>query len=264
MEWAAKSDVGLVRKSNEDSYIVRIQPNKQSVAIVADGMGGYQGGKVASDLTVTSIIESIDQFFPEDRDASYSEIDMTFVIKRAIKYANDKVYSLSQDHLELAGMGTTVVTAIVSQEEVVVGHAGDSRAYIISDDQIMQITTDHSLVNELVHQGKISEEEALIHPQRHMITRALGTSPNIEVDIGKYEWGANDILLLCTDGLSEVVSQEQLLHALHNEPSLDQAVTCLLNKSLEVGGKDNITIVAIKNSASANVHQEGGDWHGVE
>ncbi|OEF98538.1 Stp1/IreP family PP2C-type Ser/Thr phosphatase [Desulfuribacillus alkaliarsenatis] len=246
MEWAAKSDVGLVRKSNEDSYKVRITSGKPAIAIVADGMGGYQGGKVASSITVDSIIEGIDQFYPDDRDASSSDIDPAIILKRAIRYANEKVFKHAQENQDLLGMGTTVVVALLLDEEIIIGHVGDSRAYLVCDANIQQLTKDHSLVNELVKQGKISNEEALVHPQRNMITRALGTNAQVSVDIEKVSWTDNNVLLLCTDGLSGVVSGEELLAAFIEKQEVEDAVNYLLEKSLKVDGKDNITIVAVR------------------
>ncbi|OEH85756.1 hypothetical protein BHU72_02950 [Desulfuribacillus stibiiarsenatis] len=251
MEWAAKSDVGLVRKTNEDSFLVRIQDGKQSIAIVADGMGGHQGGKIASKITVETILEGIDQFYPEDRDQIY-EIDSTVAIKRAVKFANQRVYDTAQEDKQLAGMGTTVVIALLNAEQVEIAHVGDSRAYIISKNGLTQITDDHSLVNELLAQGKITEEEAIHHPQRNMITRALGTSASVIIDIAKHVWEYEDILLLCSDGLSESISSEVILQTFYEGHSLEDAVNSLLEKSLQAGGKDNITIVAIKNLSNHN------------
>lgn len=259
MEWAARSDVGLVRKTNEDSYSVRISDEEPSVAIVADGMGGYRGGKIASNVTVEAIIEGIDQFYPDDLHEDSPQVEPTIVIKRAIKYANEKVYNLAQNDTKLAGMGTTVVAAMLCAQEIIIGYVGDSRAYIISDDTIEQITEDHSLVNELISQGKISEQEALIHPQRHMITRALGTAPLVSVDIIKRPWKENDILLLCTDGLSEVVTTDEIVNTIIEQPSIQMAVDTLLEQSLQVGGNDNITIVAIKNKPVTNIQGDRGD-----
>lgn len=259
MEWAARSDVGLVRKTNEDSYSVRISEDKPSVAIVADGMGGYRGGKIASNITVETIIEGIDQFYPDELLEDSPQVDPAVVIKRAVRFANEKVYKLAQDDIKLAGMGTTVVGAMVFDQELVIGYVGDSRAYLITDDTIEQITEDHSLVNELISQGKISEEEALNHPQRHMITRAMGTAPQVSVDIVKRPWKENDILLLCTDGLSEVVTTEEIKAVFSKQPSIQIAVDTLLEQSLQVGGKDNITIVAIKNRQVTNTQRDRGD-----
>jgi protein phosphatase len=264
MEWSAKSDVGLVRKTNEDSYIVKIEQDKFLIAIVADGMGGHQGGKIASNLSVDTIVESIEQCFPDDIDDDLVEIDVMKAVKSSIKHANEKVFNLSQEHQHLLGMGTTIVVALIYNGEVIIGHVGDSRAYIISGQEIKQITTDHSLVNELFTQGKISEDEALVHPQRNMITRAIGTSPQIDIDISKYQWATDDILLLCTDGLSEVVTGKEILDTFLAEKSIEEAVSMLLNQSLQIGGKDNITIVAIKNNIEIkdSIAEEGGQASG--
>ena len=245
MKIANKSDVGRLRTVNEDRAIVQADVNGLTLAIVADGMGGHQAGDIASQISIEVIQEKLQSIHP-----GMSIEEFKISIKEAIYEANQKVYEAAAQNKAYMGMGTTVVVAIVSEEVIVIGHIGDSRAYKLSEDTIEQLTEDHSLVAELVKSGQISPEEANDHPRRNVLTRALGTEQFVNVDTRHVYWKENEILLLCSDGLSSMVSREQMLEILRSDNELEWKVNRLVDCALEAGGDDNITVVLLENVQS--------------
>lgn len=240
MKVGAISDVGLVRENNQDSIFV--SKNKDfPLYIIADGMGGHNSGEVASCMAVDIAKESLIL----NKDKLTSEKNIKSLLETAIFDANKKIFDKSKETEIYNQMGTTVILAYASKSRIYLAHVGDSRAYIVSE-SISQITEDHSLVNELIKNGSITKEEALHHPQKNMITRAVGTSDDIDIDIYVVPYKKDDILVLCSDGLSNMVMEEELLNILKDEDDMCIAVDKLVLKAKEYGGKDNISVIAVK------------------
>ncbi len=234
--YAVASDTGRKRRRNEDNYVVA-----PPLFAVADGMGGAQAGEVASRLAASALEAG-------DSDG----LDGTKRIDALIQEANRRIFDRASTDPTASGMGTTMTVALVEGMTVAIGHVGDSRAYLIRGERMEQLTDDHSLVNELLKSGKLSEEEAQIHPQRSVITRAVGTDPDVDVDGFTIEAEEGDVFLICSDGLSDMVSDEEILELLHaNREDLEQAVKALVAAANRGGGEDNITAVAFRISSEA-------------
>lgn len=230
-----KSDIGLVRGTNEDSYVCE----PPHLFVVADGMGGHVAGEIASKLAVTTISRYI-----EEND----ELQGEELLKQAIVQANTSIYQLSLSKEEFTGMGTTVTAVYIEDNKAYWGHVGDSRIYLFRNQEFNQITNDHSLVWELVQSGNITKEEAKIHPKRNMLTRAVGTSCLIKIDTGVIELKPDDILLMCTDGLTNMVSEQDISNLLATkQDNLECIVSELIVNAKNAGGSDNITTILLKN-----------------
>lgn len=240
MKIVAKTDKGKIRESNQDAYAVGELPGDVAWAVVCDGMGGAAGGNIASKLAVKVISDKITSCFNDKmRDSSIKNL-----LDSAITAANIEVYDMADAHSELRGMGTTVVCAIVRHDTVYIAHAGDSRAYIVQDGNVSQITTDHSVVQNLIDSGEITIEEAEHHPNKNLITRAVGVDKKIEIDFDQYDLNEKDTLILCTDGLSNFVSTQDLLNDVQDGQYYAFADR-LVKRANNNGGGDNITVVAI-------------------
>ena len=224
------TDTGLQRRANEDSMLVR-----SPLFVVADGMGGAQAGEVASRLAV-------DTFKGGLADGSDPEASLLAQVEQA----NERINELSHANIEHAGMGTTITAVYLGEQDMVVAHVGDSRAYCLRDGELMRLTDDHSLVDELIRQGKLTPEEAEAHPQRSVITRALGPEPSVEVDVRTFRARPGDIYLLCSDGLTTMLSEDELLDLLSSNPVLRDAGEQLIAAANAAGGKDNITVVLLR------------------
>jgi len=232
--YAVASDTGRRRRRNEDNYVVA-----PPLFAVADGMGGAQAGEVASQLAASAL---------EDGDSN--GLEGTQRIDALIQEANRRIHDRASTDPTASGMGTTMTVALVDGMTVAIGHVGDSRAYLVRGEQMEQLTDDHSLVNELVKTGKLSAEEAQVHPQRSVITRAVGTDPDVDVDGFTLEAQDGDVFLICSDGLSDMVEDEEILELVHqNRDDLDKAVKALVNAANRGGGEDNITAVAFRISS---------------
>jgi len=245
MEAAYQTHIGCVRALNEDTGAVVRLDNGYLIAIVADGMGGHQAGDVAS-LMAVDIIKMNISTLPDDLKPNEA-IDL---LDQAILKANDEIYRYAMGHDDCKGMGTTIAVCILSRDWMVTGHIGDSRIYRLSMGKLTQLTDDHSLVNELLKNGQISEEEAKKHPQKNVLTRALGTDLDVEVDLKAFEWEPQDQFLICTDGLSNKISSQQILNTLSASQTPETAVTTLIKLALDAGGEDNITAVVINTLSS--------------
>ncbi len=240
MKIVAKTDKGIVRDSNQDAYAVGELPGEVAWAVVCDGMGGASGGDIASALAVKVISEKINSCYNEKmRDSSVKNL-----LDSAIAAANIEVYDLAYSRPELQGMGTTVVCAIVRDEDVFIAHAGDSRAYIADKNGIKQITTDHSYVQDLVDKGEITADEAERHPNKNVITRAVGIDKRIDIDFDQVELHDEEILLLCSDGLTNCVSSNEMFSEISDGQYYAFADRLVKRANLN-GGGDNITVVAI-------------------
>ncbi len=224
------SDTGRQRRANEDSLLAR-----SPLFVVADGMGGAQAGEVASRIAVES-------FQPGVEDASEPEAALAALALAA----NARIHELSHSNAEQAGMGTTLTAVYVGTEEVAIAHVGDSRAYCLRDGELLRLTDDHSLVDELMRQGRLTPEEAVEHPQRSVITRALGPEGTVEVDTRSFSARPGDIYLLCSDGLTTMISEQQIATVLLAHDRLRDAGEALIAAANEAGGRDNITVVLLR------------------
>jgi len=242
------TDQGKIRDHNEDNFIIN---EKESLFLVADGMGGLSKGDVASRIAVETIKHFIIQSRVEDitwpikPQKKYSLEENRLLA--AISLANWKIYSESQNDVENRGMGTTLTGFLIDNEQLAIANVGDSRSYLMRDENIEQLTNDHSLVMEEVRRGNMTIEEARNHPQKHVINRALGISESLLVDIFPFEFQPDDIFLLCSDGLSDMVSDEEMLSLIQSnkEASLEELGRILIHAALENGGKDNVTAVLV-------------------
>lgn len=221
------TDTGRQRPANEDSLLVRAP-----LFVVADGMGGAQAGEVASRMAV----ESFKHGLPDRANPQASLVELA-------RQANARINERSRSDPRQAGMGTTVTAAYVGERDVWLVHVGDSRAYCLRDGELLRLTEDHSLVDELIKQGRLTPEEAEEHPQRSVITRALGPEPTVEVDARSFRGRAGDVYLLCSDGLTTMVGEDELARVLSEHPRLREAGRALIAAANEAGGKDNITVV---------------------
>ena len=227
-QYAARTDPGRKRRGNEDSYVCR-----PPLFAIADGMGGARAGEVASALAAGALEES-----------GAGDGGVAHVVE-LIQEANRRVHDRASTDAETSGMGTTITVALLETNgTVTMGHVGDSRAYLLRDERLEQLTDDHSLVAELVRRGELSPEAAEVHPQRSVITRALGTDPDVDVDAFPVEAHAGDIFLICSDGLSDMVDGEQIEAILKtHHADLDGAAKALVQAANRAGGEDNITAI---------------------
>jgi PPM family protein phosphatase len=224
------TDTGMQRRANEDSLLVR-----SPLFVVADGMGGAQAGEVASSVAVEAF-----------RGGLHDGSDPEASLVAQVEQANSRINELSRTKVEHAGMGTTITAVYVGEQDVSVAHVGDSRAYCLRDGELLRLTDDHSLVDELIRQGKLTPEEAEEHPQRSVITRALGPESNVEVDVNSFRGRAGDVYLLCSDGLTTMLTESELLEFLGSNELLRDAGEALIAAANAAGGKDNITVVLLR------------------
>lgn len=245
MNIVAKSDTGLVRKQNQDAYQAGDLPGNGCWAVICDGMGGASGGNIASKTAVEFAAEIIAKCYK----FNMSPNSIKNMLTSAVEGANVSIFDLSKQDDSLTGMGTTFVAAIVADEMVYIAHAGDSRAYMYSNNVLVQLTKDHSIVQAMVENGDITQEEAMNHPRKNVITRALGVEESIDFDYLEYPIEKDDILILCTDGLTNYVDTNVMLEILSKSvvgDLADDLVACANSN----GGADNITVVAIINNSS--------------
>jgi protein phosphatase len=229
-EQYAGTDTGRQRRANEDSLLAR-----SPLFVVADGMGGAQAGEVASRIAVEAFQAGLE-------DAAQPELALAALAHTA----NNRIHELSHANAELAGMGTTLTAVYVGEEDVAIAHVGDSRAYCFRDGRLQRLTDDHSLVDELMRQGRLTPEEALEHPQRSVITRALGPEGMVEVDTRSVRGRPEDVYLLCSDGLTTMIGEEQIAAVLLANPRLRDAGEALIAAANDAGGRDNITVVLLR------------------
>ena len=227
---AAATHPGRKRRHNEDAYVER-----PPLFAIADGMGGAQAGEVASRVAAAAVEDAALTGAPAER------------VVALIEEANRRVFQRANEDAAVSGMGTTMTLALVDENVVTIGHVGDSRAYRVRDGSIEQVTDDHSLVHELVRSGKLSPEEADTHPQRSVITRALGTDPDIDVDVFTLEAEPGDLFLLCSDGLTTMVDDERIVEIFSEHAGdLEAAARALVKDANRRGGEDNITVVCFE------------------
>ena len=237
-----RTDTGRQRRGNEDSAFARAP-----LFVIADGMGGAQAGEVASKLAVEAFHDELpERGTPEQKLAEVAQL------------ANRRIFDISRSEHERAGMGTTLTAVYVEDGKLAIAHVGDSRAYLFRNGELGLLTQDHTLVSELVKRGKLTEEQAAEHPQRSIITRALGIDAEVEVDTWTYGARAGDVVLLCSDGLTSMITEEQIVAILSSESDLDAAADRLIDEANEAGGRDNITVILF------TLEEVGGDGAGDE
>jgi len=241
---ASRTDTGRQRNANEDSYFVR-----QPIFVVADGMGGAQAGEVASRTAAEAFARDLPDAPPEQ------------VLRETIEAANREINERAKADPSLAGMGTTITAAIVDAqgEEVAIGHVGDSRAYRLRAGKLERLTRDHSLVEEMRRKGQLTDAQAEDHPQRSIITRALGPEPEVEVDLQTAPAAPGDVFLLCSDGLTTMIGEERIARALAGATSMGAAVRTLVDEANRAGGRDNITALAFRLEDSETPARASGE-----
>ena len=237
MKSIVRSDGGRVRKQNEDTAYVGAA---QSLLAVADGMGGHKAGEVASYMAIDTLKQRLRTHKPDLK-----------LMRLAFEEANRRIADVSKGEENCHGMGTTMTALWKTNASMLLAHVGDSRAYLLRDGILHQVTDDHSVVAELMRSGLLTPEEARKHPYRNVITRALGSAPSVEVDLREHERHKGDIWLLCTDGLSNMLSDQKMQEILSTLPP-DQAADELLHLALEAGGTDNITFILALDDEEVN------------
>lgn len=245
MRVASRSHCGLVRLQNEDSFYAPADM-PEDLLVVADGMGGHNAGEIASALCVETVVDTVREF-------RHTDTPSMEVVRMAFMRANRKVFRTAQDNREQAGMGTTLTLAFRTGEDAfIIGHVGDSRAYRIGRGNVHRLTRDHSLVEELVRLGEISPQDARVHPQRNIITRSIGASPSVRVDITQVRLGAHEGLMLCSDGLTLHLTEEDIAQALRENEDPSEAADELLYRVLSRGAHDNVTLIIAMTDAEVN------------
>src|SRR5215831_14952449 len=245
VRFAGDTNVGMKRTHNEDNLFL---PTDERLALVADGMGGHASGEIASQMAIETVVE----FYKNTQDDH--ELTWPFKLDRGYRYdlnrlitgiklANVKIYEAAQREPQYRGMGSTIVATLFLEDQVLIGHVGDSRVYRLRDGVIEQITEDHSLLNDYIKMKKLSAEEIASFPHKNVIVRALGMKETVQVDVHDDAPRVGDVYLLCSDGLSGMVSDAHILDLLRAEPDLDRATEKLIMAANAAGGADNITVV---------------------
>ena len=241
MRIASKTDIGRLRRTNQHAYACgELLGGSAAWAVVCDGMGGANGGNIASSNAVKVVSERIASGFRSEMSAN----SVKNLLVSAVCAANINVFDMAKSIETLSGMGTTIVAAILTQSVLYVVHAGDSRCYVISENEMIQLTRDHSIVQMMVECGQITPQEAKVHPKKNVITRALGVEEMIEVDFDAYDVRPDDKILICTDGLTNFMEHEEILSVIQQENFYEYADR-LIDGANQNGGGDNITVVVI-------------------
>lgn len=242
----AKSDTGCVREHNEDNFGFDAE---MGLTVLADGMGGYKAGEVASAIAITSLVHTVKQIKGSKEEVELDgRQDMeSAILHRALHHANQQVYDTAHDSQDCLGMGTTVSAAWFHDGKVSIAHIGDSRIYRYRDYRLELLTTDHTVVQELVDHGFYTLEEARASEQRNIVTRALGIDPSVEIDLYDYDVRTGDMYLLCSDGLTDMVDDLDVANILRRSSTdLEYGTVELVNKALSNGGKDNVTVIVVR------------------
>lgn len=237
MKVAYQTDIGHQRRENQDRVAKFTAPDGTLLVVVADGIGGSRSGDVAAQITVDHLGRQFQAASPN------SSLEAIRWFAREVQLINDEILQKSTENPKYQGMGTTLVAAIIFDQAMVVANIGDSRGYVLHDNLLTQVTIDHSLVNELVKHGDITEEEARNYPQNNIITRAIGVSADARIEVNRFDLGAGDQILLCSDGLSKMITREQMMGVLESDLSLTEKCSQLIKMANEAGGPDNITVL---------------------
>ena len=241
MKVFTKTDIGMARNMNQDSYSVTNEENYK-LYILADGMGGYKGGEIASKVAVTAVEKYIKEKF---QTISKEKTKILELIKDAIEFANTAIYEESRTDESLHDMGTTLEVCLIYKNKLYIGHVGDSRIYRIRKNVMRRITTDHSYVEKLVKDGEITREEAYNHPKKNLLLKALGSEGLIEPDVLYKALEKDDILVICSDGLTNMIKEERILEIIKEDE--DKAAETLISEANAAGGLDNVTVILIIN-----------------
>lgn len=241
MKIVGKTDVGMVRDTNQDAFKILALGQGAGLALVCDGMGGAQGGDTASSIAKKVIGDTIQAKYKDSMGSEAAK----FLVQEAVLEANHAIYQTAKEKPELTGMGTTVVSVLLYQNHAYVVHVGDSRLYRYRNHQLSQLTRDHSYIQEMVDRGELSADQARVHPDRNFITRAVGVQWDVEIDLQVLELEAGDKLLLCTDGLSNICTDEQIEQVLE-ERTVEESAEILVQLANQGGGHDNITVVIVE------------------
>lgn len=248
MIYSCASHVGKVRQNNEDycmGEVIQINDEETlGIFALADGMGGHKKGEVASKLAVENILEYLKENLLQSNSIKIDYIDD--IIKQAYNNVNSMIYNKSLEQEEFRGMGTTLVTAILYKEDLYIANVGDSRCYLLSDNNLNQISIDHSVVEELIRANIITEEEAMHHPHRNHITRAIGTDEMVVVDIFKESLNKDDLVLLASDGLTGCVYEDDIKEVLQQNKNISEINNDLINMANDISGRDNVSVILIK------------------
>ena len=231
---AAKTHCGRVRPINEDSYLV---PEGDSLALVADGMGGHKAGDFASRFVVDTMVRCM---------GLYKSDSPVTALRKAIEKTNELLFLEAQRDPDREGMGSTLVAATVDQDTMYVANVGDSRLYVINREEIRQVTRDHSLVEEMVRMGEIPREEARFHPDKNVITRAIGAEYDVKIDFFGHKLRENDKILLCSDGLTNMLEDDEIFDIVNRPEELSRRAGELINRANTYGGKDNISVILVE------------------
>ncbi len=240
MKGFARTDIGKARDMNQDYYYIPSSENDLQIYILADGMGGYNGGEIASKLAVQTVRDYIENNFDK---IEHTKEEILNMIKKSMENANSVVYEESKKHDNLQGMGTTLDVCFIYNNKIYIGHVGDSRVYLIRKEIARKITKDHSYVQQLVEDKKITREEAEHHPKKNMLLKALGCTSYVEPDIRARNIEKDDIFLMCSDGLTNMVEESKMYEVV--EQYKEKAPEILVNLANDAGGYDNITVITI-------------------
>ena len=244
MKVFTKTDVGMVRSMNQDSFLIsENQDNGLNLYILADGMGGHKGGEIASKVAVKAVSKYITEKFDEISKDKQSILDL---LEESIEFANSAIYEESEEDEELQDMGTTLEVLLIYKRKIYIGHIGDSRIYRIRKNRMKKITTDHSYVEKLIQDGEITREESYHHPKKNLLMKALGTDETVEPDLLYTVLNKNDILIICSDGLTNMVREEKIFDIV-KENNSDDVTDVLIDEANNAGGLDNITVIVIDN-----------------
>ena len=253
MEYSILSDIGMKRTANQDFAGTYVNRAGYRLFLLADGMGGHKAGNVASKLTVEDLGKLWSESFFDD---GTPVATMERWLRNQIRNESENIADLGKLD-EYQGMGTTLEALVMQEGQVISAHVGDSRTYLIRDGQLQKITTDHSLVQELVDAGQITEEEAEIHPNKNIITRSLGQSAEVQADLQAVDVQPGDYLLMNSDGLTNMISAEEILEVVYSEASIEEKTEILVGLANEAGGHDNITVILVKiDEESAVVNED--------
>jgi protein phosphatase len=243
MKFAVKSDRGIVREINEDNYNIIAGYSGVPISfLIADGMGGHNSGEIASKMAV-DIVSSYLLQFPKDLT---DEKEICSFIEKIITKANQEIFIASKEEETYFGMGTTLIVTLVYNNKLFIGHVGDSRVYLLRDGEMLQLTIDHSYVEELIKNGTLTREEAENHPKKNVITRALGCAEDIEIDTYSEKMKNDDVFIICTDGLTNMISEDEIKEAIESSRDIEAACEILVNRAIEKGGEDNITVIVFR------------------
>lgn len=248
MQISLRSNVGKQRKSNQDYADYFKSDYNQYLFVLCDGVGGHQAGDVASELTTKYLGKLFKQLNKE-----LTREDASLWIGEAIEEVNTYLFEESLKSRELEGMGTTLVLSLITKDFVLIAHVGDSRAYVFNQGQLIQKTEDHSLVNELVRSGEITEEQGNLHPQRNVVTQSIGVTSDVRYELAELPLDEVDSLMLCSDGLTNMVSHEDLVDFFQKAEDVEQLADSLIIAANDAGGRDNITIIIMSNLSSLTI-----------